>query len=43
MAKIEHHHWLLLIQINLVTKFQFKQNFVQKLLKEGISSLKQKK
>ena len=24
MAKIEHHHWLLLIQINLVTKFQFK-------------------
>ena len=24
MAKIERHHWLLLIQINLVTKFQFK-------------------
>ena len=44
--KIEHHHWILLIQISLGTKFQLKLTiliFWPDLPKKGFSGLKQKK
>ena len=44
--KSEHHHWILLIQISLGTKFQLKLTisiFCTKFAQKGISSRKQKK
>ena len=44
--KIEHHHWIPLIQISLGTKFQLKLTiliFWPDLPKKGFSGLKQKK